>query len=90
MMIKRKTYIQKIRPFFDTDLIKVITGVRRCGKSVMLDLIKEELLSRGVQKEQFISINFEDIDYEKYREYHKKGNRSFDRRKRGYRPEPEP
>ena len=68
-MIKRKIYLEKLKPFFDTDLIKVITGIRRCGKSVMLDLIKDEFLGRGVQKEQFITMNFEDIDFEKYREY---------------------
>lgn len=41
-MIKREMYMKRIRPFIDTDLIKVITGIRRCGKSVMLDLIKQE------------------------------------------------
>lgn len=60
-MIKRETYMRKIRPFIGNDLIKVLTGVRRSGKSVMLQLIQEELLMAGVAKEQFISINFENM-----------------------------
>ena len=60
-MIKRETYMSRIRPFIGNDLIKVMTGIRRSGKSVMLDLIKEELTESGVSAEQFISINFEDM-----------------------------
>ena len=62
-MIQRELYMKRIRPFMDTDLIKVMTGVRRCGKSVMLTLIQQELLERGVKAEQIISINFEDLRY---------------------------
>lgn len=62
-MIKREMYMSRIRPFINTDLVKVMTGIRRCGKSVMLELIKEELLQLGVNKSQFISINFEDMSY---------------------------
>lgn len=62
-MIKRELYMKRIRPFIGTDLIKVITGIRRCGKSVMLELIKEELVESGVNPAQFISINFEDLNY---------------------------
>ena len=58
IMIKREMYMKRIRPFIGTDLIKVMTGIRRCGKSVMLELIKEELLESGVSPAQFISINF--------------------------------
>lgn len=47
-MIKRESYMKKIRPFINSDLVKVLTGIRRCGKSVMLDLIKQELLQQGV------------------------------------------
>ena len=43
-MIKREMYMKRIRPFIGTELIKVMTGIRRCGKSVMLELIKEELV----------------------------------------------
>ena len=62
-MIKRELYMSRIRPFIGTDLIKVMTGIRRCGKSVMLELIKQELMGSGVSPEQFISINFEDMSY---------------------------
>lgn len=62
-MIKREMYMKRIRPFIGTELIKVMTGIRRCGKSVMLDLIKEELVESGVNPAQFISINFEDLNY---------------------------
>ncbi len=62
-MIKRETYMSRIRPFIGTDLIKVMTGIRRCGKSVMLYLIKQELVESGVNPSQFISINFEDMSY---------------------------
>ena len=62
-MIKRETYMNRIRPFMNSDLVKVITGIRRSGKSVMLELIKEELIGLGVNVNQFISINFEDMCY---------------------------
>ena len=62
-MIKREIYMKRIRPFIGTDLIKVITGIRRCGKSVMLELIKQELIESGTNPAQFISINFEDMNY---------------------------
>ena len=62
-MIKRELYMKRIRPFIDSDLIKVMTGIRRCGKSVMLQLIQNELLEKGVSKDHIISINFEDLQY---------------------------
>ncbi|MBC3887853.1 AAA family ATPase [Acetobacterium paludosum] len=58
-MIKRESYLQQIRPFINQNVIKVLTGIRRCGKSVMLDLIKDELIDRGVDNRQIISINLE-------------------------------
>ena len=60
-MIKRELYMKRIRPFIGSDLVKVMTGIRRCGKSVMLELIKDELKASGVDSSQFISINFEDM-----------------------------
>lgn len=62
-MIKRELYMSRIRPFIGTELIKVMTGIRRSGKSVMLELIKKELTESGVSPSQFISINFEDLRY---------------------------
>ena len=63
IMIKREMYMKRIRPFIGTELIKVMTGIRRCGKSVMLELIKEELVKSGISSSQFISINFEDLNF---------------------------
>ena len=60
-MLKREMYMKRIRPFINTDLIKVMTGIRRCGKSVMLELIKDELKKNGVDASQFLSFNFEDM-----------------------------
>lgn len=53
--------MRRIRPFIGTELVKVLTGIRRCGKSVMMGLIQEELLSSGVDSSQIISINFENM-----------------------------
>ena len=60
-MIKRETYMSRIRPFIGNDLIKVMTGIRRSGKSVMLELVKEELTESGIPAERFITIKFEDL-----------------------------
>ena len=60
-MIKRESYMARIRPFIDGDLTKVLTGIRRSGKSVMLELIKDELRARGVTEEQLVAFNFEDM-----------------------------
>ena len=62
-MIIREKYLSKIRPFYDQDLIKVIMGVRRCGKSVLLLQIMEELKANGISESQIIYINFEYEDY---------------------------
>jgi len=62
-MIKRENYLVQIRKFYHMDLIKVITGIRRCGKSVLLQQIMEELKEEGISLEQIIYINFEDYDY---------------------------
>ncbi|MGL6199225.1 MAG: ATP-binding protein [Lachnospiraceae bacterium] len=60
-MINRELYMSRIRPFIGNELIKVLTGIRRSGKSVMLDLIRQDLAASGVNKNQFISINFENM-----------------------------
>ena len=56
-MIIREKYLSKIRPFYDQDLIKVIMGVRRCGKSVILLQIIDELKARGIPESQIIDLN---------------------------------
>ncbi len=61
-MIKREKYLKEIRPFYDEDLIKVITGIRRCGKSTLLGQIVDELKTK-VDNSHIIYINFEDVTY---------------------------
>ena len=62
-MIIREKYLSKIRPFYDQDLIKVIMGIRRCGKSVLLLQIINEIKEKGIEEKQIIYINFENEDY---------------------------
>ncbi len=68
-MIERKDYINRLIAFKDKELIKVITGIRRCGKSTLFKLFQEYLLNNGVDKTQIININFEDIEYEDLTDY---------------------
>ena len=62
-MVKRELYMNKISKLIDNELIKVITGVRRCGKSYMLNLIIDELIKRNVNEDNIILINFDDPRY---------------------------
>jgi len=62
-MIKRDLYLKQIKPFIDKPLIKVITGIRRSGKSVILKLLKEELLEKGVEERQIIYLNLESLEF---------------------------
>ena len=64
MRLIREHYLQLLRPYYETDLIKVITGVRRAGKSILLECIRDELIQRGVHTDQIIFMNLEDLDYE--------------------------
>ena len=66
-MIARELYMQKIRPFMRTEAVKVITGIRRCGKSVMLGLIRDELISGGMQSERILLFNCESATGERIR-----------------------
>lgn len=67
-LIKRNKDLAYLNKFRDTRIIKVITGVRRCGKSVLMQLYADELKKSGVKKEQIVSINFEDFDFLELRE----------------------
>lgn len=64
MKLKRETYLEQIRPYYESDIIKVITGVRRAGKSILLNTIRDELKDNGVDENHIIYINFEDLDYD--------------------------
>ncbi|NLN73682.1 MAG: ATP-binding protein [Bacteroidales bacterium] len=59
-MITRELYLQKLRQLRDQNIIKVITGIRRCGKSTLLEAFKNELISNGVSKQNIIFLNFEE------------------------------
>ena len=62
-MVKRDLYLDRISSLIDKDIIKIIVGVRRCGKSYMFNLIIEELLERGISKDNILLINFESAKY---------------------------
>ena len=62
--INRENYLSILKNFKDKQIIKVITGIRRCGKSTLLEIFQEYLLKTGVERSQIISINFENSDYE--------------------------
>ena len=64
MRLVRETYLEQIRPYYDSDIIKVITGVRRAGKSMLLDTIKDELLENGIAEDKIIYLNLEDMDFD--------------------------
>ena len=69
--IERKEYLDFLIRSKDKQIIKVISGVRRCGKSTLFGLYRDYLLENGVLSEQIIAINFEDLDFEEYTDYKK-------------------
>lgn len=64
-MIFRQDYINAITPFIDKNIVKILAGVRRCGKSTIFEMIKEELLKRNVSPQNIISKNYTDISFDK-------------------------
>lgn len=62
-MVKRERYLERIRPFYESELIKVLIGIRRCGKSVLLRQIIGEMKEKGIRDEQIIYMNFEDFKF---------------------------
>ena len=68
-MIVRERYMRIIRDFIDKPVVKVITGMRRSGKSALLELTRGELISRGVDKNNIIFMNFESLRYEALKDY---------------------
>lgn len=70
-MIYRGSYLKKLLNWRDKQVIKVITGIRRCGKSTMFSLFIDELLKEEVAPEQILQINLEDLAYEELLDYHK-------------------
>lgn len=68
-MVKRTEYLDKLKKWQEKDVIKVVTGIRRCGKSTLLTLFQEELKQSGISEDQILSLNFEDIAYEDLLDY---------------------
>ena len=68
-MIERKNYLEKLIAWKDEKVIKVVTGIRRCGKSTLLDLYKEYLKKNGVGDGQIVAVNFEDLENEALQDY---------------------
>ena len=63
-MIDRPTYTEKIMAYTDAPFVKILTGVRRCGKSTILKMIMDKLRERGVPTEQIVSYRFDSMEYE--------------------------
>ena len=70
-MLKRELYLKRIREFYDSNLIKILVGIRRCGKSVILEQIIEELKNIGIEEKHIIYVNFEFIEFEELTDYKK-------------------
>ena len=70
-MLKREIYLSRIRGFYDSNLVKILVGIRRCGKSVILKQIMDELREKNVDENHIIYVNFEFIEFEELQNYKK-------------------
>lgn len=70
-MVERTEYLQQLKEWKDEQVIKVVTGIRRCGKSTLLSQYQDYLKQTGILNEQIISINFEELEYEELQDYRK-------------------
>ncbi len=70
-MVERLEYLETLKMWREEKVIKVVTGIRRCGKSTLLTMYRDHLLETGVQQDQIVFINFEDMDYEELQDYKK-------------------
>ena len=61
-MILRPDYIEAVKPFMDAPLVKILTGVRRCGKSTIFEMIRQELLERGIPEDHIIMKKYTEMD----------------------------
>ena len=66
--LQREEYLKKLIAFQDKNIIKIITGIRRCGKSTLMEIFQDHLRSTGVENSQILHINFEDFDYRPLRD----------------------
>ena len=69
-MVLREEYMERLRKLKGKKVIKIVTGVRRCGKSTLLQMFREELIATGTPPERCIAVNFEDLQFEELKEYH--------------------
>ena len=85
-MIERSEYLEQLKRFKDKDLIKVVTGIRRCGKSTLFELFIDYLKENGIKDNQIIKINLEDADYnfDSYKELYDYVNKKLDSKKQYY------
>mgnify|MGYP002582339823 FL=1 len=70
-MIERNSYLNQLLDWKDKNIIKVLTGIRRCGKSTILNQFQSDLMNHGVAKNQIISINFEEMEFDELLDYKK-------------------
>ena len=70
-MVQRKEYLDQLISWKDEQVIKVVTGIRRCGKSTLLMQFQQWLKENGVTQEQIVSVNFEELEYEDLLDYKK-------------------
>ena len=70
-MVQRKEYLEQLIKWKDEQIIKVVTGIRRCGKSTLLEMYKNYLLTQGISENQIIYINFEELEYDELLDYKK-------------------
>lgn len=71
VLVERKEYLDRLNQWRDEQVIKVITGIRRCGKSTLLLQYQEWLKASGVSEDQIVSVNFEELEYEELQDYRK-------------------
>ena len=69
--LERRDYLEWLIKWKDQQIIKVVTGVRRCGKSTLFAIYQDYLLTQGVEQKQILAINFEDLDFEELTDYQK-------------------
>ena len=70
-MVERREYLNRLIKWKDEQVIKVVTGIRRCGKSTLLLQYQDKLKASGVSDERIISINFEELEHEELQDYKK-------------------
>lgn len=70
-MVERKEYLEQLKAWKDEQVIKVVTGIRRCGKSTLLSQYQQQLKTTGITDEQIVSVNFEELEYEELLDYRK-------------------